>query len=177
MPADPLVQTTDLTAFKDGDPQAAIDRATDEVRGKLGWHVAPPLTETVELRFPARKGRALLFLPSLHVTAVAAVRVDGAALAADEFAWRPTGRLELFGCYEADAVVEVDLTHGYAEVPSDLAGLVLALAARSQDDPKGNLAQIGRGPFSEQYNTGGVAGFNPKTEADVIARYRIPRSR
>lgn len=179
MSVGPLAETTDLDALLAGDAQAAIDRATSDVRGRCGWHVAPSLTETITVRAPFKGGRAVLFLPSLLVTAVDAVRVDGVTLDVNDYAWDETGRLALTGGgpFARDCVVEVDLTHGYATVPEDLQGLVLSLAARSKDDPKGNLVQVARGPFSEQYNPGGVAGFNPKAEADVIARYRIPRSR
>lgn len=170
-PSDNLVTTTELTDFQSGDAQSAIDRATADVRGECGWHIAPSRTETLKVR---ANGRTTILLPTLRVTDVAAVRVDGVALASEDFSCTPSGILARTSgprVWTAGATVEVDLTHGYATTPEDLAGVVLARATRSQADPRGDIVRVQKGPFSEQYDRGDAA------EAAVVDRYRIVRSR
>ena len=176
MSVGPIADTTALEAYRNGDPQKALDDATADVRSLCGWHVAPALTETIRVG-PVPGGYR--FLPSLHITEITAVRVDGVAVDLADVTWTRSGSIYVKGSRDwgDERVLEVDLTHGYDPVPADLAGVVMARAARKIGDPAGNLAARTRGPFAEQYNTGGVAGFNPSVESDVIARYRIPRSR
>lgn len=176
MPAGEMVSTTDLESFKSGDEQHALDAATQSVRDYCGWHVGPSVSEVLTV-----KGRGLVtvFLPSLHVTDVASVTVDGTLLEPDEYTWTPVGLLTRVNgpCFALGARIDVELTHGHDPVPSSVAEVVMARATRRLGDAGGNIAQVSKGPFSTQYNTGGVAGFDPKTERDALDPYRIPRSR
>lgn len=171
----PMIDVAALDKFRQGDAQTAIDAATRSVRDFCGWHVGPSLTETVTVR---GDGTASVWLPSMKVTTVASVLVDGAALLPGDFEWLECGLLtRTYGWFNYGARIDVDLTHGHDPVPESVTEVVMARATRLAGDPGGNVAAVAKGPFSTQYNTGGVAGFDPKTERDKLLPYRIPRSR
>ena len=171
----PIVTSTDLEAFQGGDVDALLDQANAVVRGYCGWHVAPVVTQTVTL---VGSRNPLLALPSLNVTAVSSVTVDGVAVDVDAYTWSAIGVLRRVDCWwngfasttGGQSAVEVTFTHGYDSVP-DLARVILALANRMQDNPK-SATRVQAGPFAEQYGAAG-SGFT-LDELAVLRRYRIP---
>ncbi len=177
MATDPIVTTTDLTAYQGGDAQSLIDQATALVRRYCGWHVTPSMSETITLD---GSGVGMQILPSLHVTGITSVTYDGTLLSATDYAWSPNGVIEYVaaGLYFAGVSrwstglgkVVVVFTHGYTDAP-DLAGVILARATRAQKDPKGNLSSWTRGPFSENYQ--GASSEFTKDERDTLDRYRL----
>jgi hypothetical protein len=176
MVAGPIVDTDDLTAYQEGDPQSLINQATSDVRGYCHWHVTPSIAETLTLD---GSGTGTLILPSLHVAAVTSVTYDGVLLAADDYTWSPIGVIELAprGPYFAGVCrwssglgrVVVVMTHGFDEAP-DLAGVILARASRSQGNPNA-ATRTQMGPFAEQYETS--SGFTAD-ETSILDRYRLP---
>jgi hypothetical protein len=144
------------------------------VRSYCRWHIAPARTETLTL--PAGEGVALL-LPSLMVTAVASVTVDGTALTADEYTWTEAGVLKhSTNIRWGSGTVVVEFTHGYAEAPPDVTAIVQSVAQRAVDNP-GSLVRKQVGPFGDTYSQ---TGFNQSlplalldAEKDVLAAYRL----
>lgn len=133
--------------------------AAAQVRGICGWHIAPSLTETVKLPWE-RRGRYVL--PSLRVTAVTSVTVNGTAVAFD---WSPNGQLQIaptfgsFGLPSANGPglwtgglrgVAVTFTHGYAVCPDDVRQVVLSRAGRLGSERVRSEARTS-GPYS--FNT------------------------
>ena len=111
-------------------PQATIDAVVQQVRARCEWHIAPEVTETLTLD---ARGADYIMLPSLRVVEVTAVRVwDDAARAlvpatgwSLRTGWSANGMLYRPGGWpDAFRAVEVDLRHGYAEAPADLAKMV-----------------------------------------------------
>lgn len=164
---EPLATPGELTEREQGDPAAAVEAATGEIRGACGWHIAPSLTETLTSK--ATGVSLTLFLRSLYLTAVTEVRdPEGAVVDPDLYEWSPAGFLTyLAGVWPAGRY-DVDVVHGHEAVPHDLRNAVLELAARLRVDPTMNLASKMRGPFSEQYRDDGMANV-----VRVVGRYRL----
>lgn len=133
--ANTLVDPADLADYP-GAPftQAVVDSAVAALRGDCGWHIAPVLTETVTVDGSDTR---LLFVPTLKLVSVSAVRdVTGAAPIALT-GWRKSGagmlsRAAGWPCgFDA---VEVDLVHGYAETPAELLPAVAYYCQAQRND-------------------------------------------
>ena len=144
-----LADAAALETYRSGDPTLLVGIAEGAVRRFCGWHIAPSITETVTLDSP---GTNTLLLPSMHVTAVSAVRgitMDDPAgysmglygegnygdppVVLDGWRTNPSARFRS-GILEHSpyrwpmGIVEVDFTHGYDTVPAEVQGVVLDLA-------------------------------------------------
>jgi hypothetical protein len=167
--ANTLVAPADLADFPGAPFSAAlVDAAVSAVRGEVGWHIAPAVTETVVVE---SVGGPHLFLPTLQLTAVTAVRdvTDETTAAVAVTGWRShkTPRFTagvLFRPSGWYGVYEVDLTHGYAACPDDLKP-ALAEHARTIRIG-GRVSQQATGPHSIAFDSEGAA--------DPVAKYRIP---
>lgn len=152
----------------DADPTAGA-QALAAIQAYCGWHVAPSRSETLVLD---GSGATVQLLPSLHVTEITAVtdyttEVDVAELewSAAGFmrhpSWLWTGRLR---------GVSVTLTHGFAAMPDDLAGVILSLSAITI----GSGSQTA-GPFTITAASQGTGPFAiGEYEMSVLDKYRIP---
>lgn len=130
MPTSPLTPTG--LADYPGAPftQSKIDSAVALVRRVAGWHIAPVVTETLTL--DSEGGRTLL-LPSLRVTSVTEVRDVSSSTPRVLTDWRlsSSGMLSRPGGWpEGFSTVEVDLSHGYDEWPSELLRVVAEATQR-----------------------------------------------
>lgn len=120
----PLLGPVDLTGFP-GAPFSAevIAAVAEQIRSICGWHVAPTLSETLTVD---SDGERTLFLPSLRVVEVTAVRDltdPNNPKTIDGWTWSEDGMLtRKHGGYwpEGLRALEVDITHGYETCPSDL---------------------------------------------------------
>lgn len=172
MPTDPIVDLAALELFQSGDAQSALDAATATVRAYCGWHVTPSVTEDLTVQ-PVQYATQI-FLPSLHITDVAAVTLDGIDLVADDYRWTPNGVLtRVDGAYwwpylsEPAQVATVTLTHGYEDAP-DVAQVVMALATRLQSAVGGaRIRQVGQVVYDNPTTDG------EKDEKAVLDKYRI----
>src|SRR6188768_527783 len=93
-----------------------IEQAEQAVHDFCGWHIAPSRTETVTLSGTATRN---LLLPSLHVTAVTSVTVDGVPqVEGVDYDVHSEGYLTRRnrGWWVGDVIV-VTFTHGYAIPP------------------------------------------------------------
>lgn len=140
--------------------------ATGAVRSYCGW-VISSTTETFTLD---GDGGGLLFLPSLHVRDVTAVRVAGEEQTG--YAWSVNGTVEALGCWKRGRRnVEVDAVHGYEQVPGDVVDVVLAVALRGALNPAGTVSESFAGATSSWAH----AGFGLTTvERATLDPYRIP---
>lgn len=132
----PFATATELDS-RSTDKDQAIRQASGLVRSLVRWHVFPSLSETFRLD---GSGSDTLLLPTLRLTDVTQVRNDGTVV---DVTWSRTGvvRRSAGRFTTKQGGVEVDVAHGYAQVPVDLADVVMALAERILDDPtlaKGN---------------------------------------
>lgn len=177
MTSSPVVIPGDLEAYQAGDPQLLIDQATADVRRYCHWHVTPSITEIVTLD---GTGNGTQILPSLHVATVTSVTYDGTLLTPlVDYTWSPIGVIEyaprspyFAGIYywsRKVGNVVVEMTHGYDDAP-DLAGVIMALASRSQGNPN-RLIRTQAGPFADQYEVGSGC---TAAELATLDRYRLP---
>lgn len=150
------------------DPEAWAD-ALDAIRVHCGWHVAPSAAMT--LRVDGRGGRVLL-LPSLHVTRVVEVRVDGVVTSA--YRWSEGGMLERTGGVWPVGFgrIEVDLEHGFDDLPRPVSRIARSLTSAAATN---GLGQVATGPFTISapvgYEGGGVGLTS--VQAAVLAPYVI----
>lgn len=142
------------------------------VRTYCGWHIAPSRTENVTL---SASNTSLLLLPSLHVTALSAVTEDGTSVAVDDYEWSPAGVITRTSAWSTTPIV-VSLTHGYASVPAEVAGVVVAVAQRAVDNPSSRTRrQVG--PFADSYSQ--VGDETPAlvlldAEKSALSHYKLP---
>jgi|SRR5690625_82233 len=160
---DDLVEVGDLEGFPGAPfPPAVVRAAGGAVRAEAGWHIAPEITETVEV---VTGGARVALLRSLHVVEVTEVRdLDGEVLDG----WRvnkATGVLTRRHGRWPDVIV-VDLTHGYVECPPELLPVV---AERAQRGKAGLVRQENVGArsvsFAQHYDSSNVG---------TLARYTLP---
>lgn len=151
-------------------------QAEQLVRSYCGWHIAPSRADQVVT--VSGTGSSIVMLPSMYVTAVASVVVDGYTLVeGTDYVVHREGFLELSSpdwtsryTYLPGTVV-VTFTHGYAAPPDDVVAVVQAVASRSVDSP-GSVTQVGQ----VRYATGsdGAGGALTSWERDALGTYRLP---
>jgi hypothetical protein len=170
-----IVDATDLAVYLAGTPESIVRQVQATIRSFCGWHVAPELEEELTL-----DGRGLnhLWLPTLKVKAIASVTDEGNALTSDDFDWSESGYLERrTGTWSTrPRQIVVELTHGYAEIPDDLIGAAVAIAARASSSPSGSVREQ-TGPFARDFGqVNGVAGGIAllEQEKDILSRYKLP---
>ena len=165
--APPLLSSDDLELFQASDPDWFLNAAGEIVRGFCQWHVAPSITvtETVPIQ-----PDGTITLPSLYLTGVATVSIDG--IDVDPATYTPhlagyISRLSTQQPYfeyplwplESDRpfreypsavqyFADVTYTHGYPELPVQVAAVGYALCERAMEMPAGLATQISAGPQS-----------------------------
>lgn len=123
---EPLVLAEDLDGFK-GAPfkPETVNAASAQIRRICGWHIAPTIEETLVLD---HDGGPVLYLPSLKVIDVVAVKDHRTGRDLSRWHWSGAGMIE--GQFPRGfRSVEVTIEHGYAECPADLLPVV---ASRTQ---------------------------------------------
>ena len=119
----PLV---DATALPGGPSQDDLDIMASDIRAYCGWHIAPVITQTITLD---SDGAEAIILPTLMLRDVTAVRYwNGTAMVAMTGWNARTGwseeRCSIFhpgGFPRGRRALEVDIQHGYDDVPPELA--------------------------------------------------------
>lgn len=159
----PLVFLSDLAEFQQRPPfsEMQAQAAGESVRADCGWHIAPSVTETVTLDCD---GGRVLFLPTLHLTAVAEVRDLTGSTPSVLTGWRMSraGMLSRAAGWPVGfGAVEVDFTHGYDQCPAELLPVIA-------DRTRRRVAQESLGSRSVSYV--------PESDslAAAVARYRLP---
>lgn len=132
------------------DEDERLLQAEAEVRDYCGWHIAPSREQTVTFAWPT--GRRLM-LPSLYVTEVSSLTVDGVAQVEDvDFRVHQYGYIDRLG-YDArwsGEVVSVTFTHGYTTPPASVTKAVQALA-QGAISTNGVVTRKTVGPFTDVY--------------------------
>lgn len=147
-------------------------RAEAEVTSYCGWHIAPPVRETVTLNGDES---GVVLLPTLRLTELHSLTVDGSAIDVNGSAvqWSAAGVMR---CPASDGRlrgVVVDMTHGHDEWPLPVISVIERLAARAQD-AQGALVQVGQVRLAT--GSDGLPAGGTLTEVDrlILARYRVP---
>lgn len=157
----PAELVTSLTVTDDD----LLMQAEQQVRDYCGWHIAPERTETLTLD---GSGTSAMLLPTLRLTDLTAVTEDGVDVDLDTLEWSAAGIIRRWCAWTCRfRGVAVSITHGYEEVPADVAGVVRDIATRAKSS--GGLKSQTIGPFSETYETDLLS-----TERAVLDRYKLP---
>jgi hypothetical protein len=163
-----FAEPSDLDDYRSGDDAAALRQAQGRIRRYCGWHIAPEVTETITLD---GTGSSSLWLPSLYVTDIASITVEGVLESADNYDWSANGyvnaRYGTWSCRPRQIVVE--LTHGYADIPDELVEVAVAMAARGTASPGGPKRQT-VGPFSVEWDIPGPL----QHERDILDLFKLP---
>lgn len=171
-----FAEVSDLEDYRAGDPATLVRQAQGAIRRYCGWHVAPEVSETLVLN---GNGSQSLWLPSLYVTDIASITDCGDVVDVDDYDWSVNGFVQRrYGCWTFRArQIEVELTHGYDDIPDELIGAAMSIAARAASSPSGAVQET-TGPFSVRYATtaegasGGVALL--QHEKAILDRFKLP---
>lgn len=139
-----------LTGHDDADESrvtALLAQASKRVRKHCGWHIYPQL-ENDSLAVDG-SGSALIDLPTLYIADVASVVEDGVTLVEGvHYEWADYGCLTRLDGKEwttRKRGVVVTLTHGYAEVPDDVEGIVCEMVAAALESSFATQSESGEG--------------------------------
>jgi hypothetical protein len=158
-----------------GDPPDNLDTlvevASGVVRNYCEWSISE---ETVTARVFDADGSRLLLLPTLHLTDVDEVLIDGTEVT--DFSWSEMGALCRQGRWPVGfRRVTVTFTHGYAEVPAEIQAIVFGLAQRGATVTPG-LRTRTVGAVTYQYADGASGSALDVAEKSVLDRYALPPS-
>lgn len=163
----PLLYPTDLNGlpgapFSDEVTAAAAERVRDE----CGWHIAPVVTETVEVSV---KESGVIVLPTRRLVNVTAIRdvtdTTPVALTLSDWRWKANGVMKCSAWSRGCRDLEVDISHGYDTCPSGLLGRAADLARRSGRGSDVRSEQVG----SVAYSYAGSGGDDA-----ALSKYALP---
>lgn len=158
------------------DIQRALQEATDEIRDRARWHIAPVRRE---VRRTTARG-TLVALRTLHLVELHTVLNAGSPVPIPAIEYSDLedtdGLLFYRGWSQRRGDVTLEFSHGHETVPAALKGLCLQMAARSLGAPMGQVreASLAASITHSQaaFNVAGGAVIMAHEEA-VIAPYRI----
>jgi hypothetical protein len=132
----------DLDDYQAKDPNQALDAALALVRAHCGWHIAPSVSETVNVWSP---DGCAVFLQTLNLTAITTIVQDSVTLASSSYIFETYGTVRTVpGSYFSKLTrLAVTFVHGYTELPDDVKNVVLGLAQRSISDTRGLVPGMG----------------------------------
>jgi hypothetical protein len=167
-PLPPLATPADLAALGvTGDPDdlnRLLDAASAAARAWCGWSISAQTA--VDL--PGRYAGKVVTLPTLWLTALHTVTVDGTAEGSLP-GWLESGLLQLQVNAWAKVVANVD--HGYDPIPADVSMAVAGMVSRVQSAPAG-VSSERVGMWSVSYAAAALT-VDPQA-AMGLAPYRLP---
>ena len=164
-------------AVSESDPrvQPLIDAVTAAVRRWCGWHVSPSVDDVMVL--DGEGGRSLT-LPTLHVTEVKGLVVDGSTIDPVDFDWSESGQIMLRCGQFPDRYrsVRVTVRHGFDSV-SDVTQVVQQVAANAVSSALGATREQAGGvsitwALTAPNVSGGVSLLARDLES--LSAYRLP---
>lgn len=134
-----------LAAYNSKTPLQALEAALATVQTFCEWHVAPAVTTSLDLWSP--DGSAL-FVPTLYLTAVNTITQDSVSILTSNVTFERHGTIQCVpGKYFSKlSKVTVNVTHGYAALPTDVKDVVLKVAQRMLTDTRGLVPRVTGGP-------------------------------
>lgn len=151
-----LLAQPDFARFQAKDPEWFLDAVAETIVGQCGWHIAPSV---VELDVESRVGnKGIVMLPSLFVTSVEALRLNGSVVDPALYTMHRAGFIEFSGFRKPprNCTVSVDFTHGYATTPKAVAEVGFELAATALEKASGVVTDMTRGPTRLTFKEFGV---------------------
>lgn len=135
---DPLITAGDLDDYLQRPvppPLAAlaVAGASGIVRSHCRWNISRE--EAVTFKVDG-SGTTVLSLPTLHITDVTAVTVDGETVDLDDVYWLSRGQLHREQGWPRWARADVECDSGYTDIPDVIKIVALSLAARYIGNPQ-----------------------------------------
>lgn len=156
--------------------QAVLDAASNSIRSYCHWHISPSLT----CSWRGDADGCIVQLPTMNVTSIHSVIVNGVELAESDYAWRDSGLIRLARPVHDDwgRPVAVEFEAG---CDSDaVAAIVTQVAVNNLVAPAGVLREAA-GEVSITYNqtavgvTGGVRLM--ASDRTLLSSFRLPPTR
>jgi hypothetical protein len=159
-----LLNVADLTSYLGSDQNWYLIAAGETVRWDIcQWHVYPSITVTETI--PIQPDGTIM-LPSLYVTGVESVAVNGLTQDPSTYEWFQAGYIKRFHKdffqwplwpLESDQPFRdypsplarhatVTYTHGYSTIPAAVNAVALELAARAIEQPASVATELSAGP-------------------------------
>jgi hypothetical protein len=154
--------------------EQARAQAEAEVRAYCGWHIFPAKTEDLVVD---GSHATVQMLPTLRLTAVHGVEVDGTAVDLGTVEWSVAGFLRRDAAWTSRLRgVVVSVTHGYDAWPPDVEAVLTRMAAQAVEtsDASQLLAQVGQVRYAVGPDGLRNVGLMSTADAWVLDRYRLP---
>lgn len=168
-----LLSQQDFGKFQSKDPEWFLDAVASTITNFCHWHIAPTLAKTnVVVRV---EGKGIVLLPSLHVTSVQALRLNGNVVDPTLYQVHTEGWLEFRGFIKPprNCSVSVDFTHGYTTTPKVVAEVGFELAATVLEKASGVVTDLTRGPTMMKFKEFGIV-LSPGQE-ERLQPFRLRR--
>lgn len=159
----------------DGRIPAALAAAQNAVRNYVGWHLAPSMG--CEFQADSVDTGRIVQLPSRYVTSVESVTVNGQLLQPWDYALKPFGLLYLLRRPVRSGWndITVRYTAGLAEVPGEVASLIVSLASHALSTRYGVQSETAGGvsiSYNATWMNAGATAL-PSNERDTLAPYKL----
>lgn len=177
MAADYLADPADLAVWlgkPEDDPKLlrALGAASSRFRGAVRHPITQVAGDAVTLD---GNGRVSILLPAIPVTAVGEVLLDGEPLIeGTDFSWSADGFLRRLGglCWpDTLRCLQVTFDHGFAQVPEDIAEVVID-QARSMYTLRPGVQTIQAGGESVTFGAQAAIGVTSQWSA-AVAKYQL----
>lgn len=168
-----LLSTTDFNKFQAKDTQWFLDSVAETITDHCQWNIAPSLAIT---DYVARVGgKGIVLLPSLHLTSVEALRLNGNVVDPAMYDVHVEGWVEFKGFLKPprNLSVTVDFTTGYDETPKAVAEVGFELAATVLEKAAGIVTDLTRGPTQMKFKEFGIV-LSPGQE-ERLQPFRLRR--
>lgn len=166
-----MVDPDDLSDFAGSPfPPSLVLAASSSIRSEAEWHIAPEITETIELN---SRGGSLLMLPTMRLGSVVSVVDTSNDTPVPIEDWRMTKSGMLYrrsGWPRGFATVSATITHGYPKCPAALWSVLADRAGAAARNVA--VTQESAGTQSISYSSAAeyLASLN---ESPVVARFKI----
>lgn len=183
---DPLLSAAAFTAATGSTVTAGVlAMASGVVRSYCGWAISQESNVSVTLDCD---GGFFVFLPSLYVTAVASVVINGTddsgaaypTPLATDWDWRTDGRLtwlrDVYGWPSGGQRLTVTYSGGYATIPDEVQAVTMSVAERLSQSSviQSQLANVGGIQTNTTYAQAVTAGTGlTDAEKAVLSRHRL----
>lgn len=168
-----LLTTTNFARFQAKDPDWFLDAVAETITDHCQWNIAPPAVIT---DYVARVGgKGIVLLPSLHLTSVVELRLNGTVVDPVAYTVHVEGWLQFNGFLKPhrNLSVSVDFISGFDETPKAVAEVGFELAATVLEKASGIVTDLTRGPTQMTFKEFGIV-LSPGQE-ERLQPFRLRR--
>jgi hypothetical protein len=151
-----LLSVDDFAKFQAKDQQWFLDAVASTIEEFCHWHIAPSVVRT-NVVLPVG-GKGIVLLPSLYVTSVEALRLNGNVVDPSFYTVHREGWIQFNGFLKPprNCSVSVDFTHGYTTTPNVVSEVGFELAATVLEKASGVVTDLTRGPTMMKFKEFGI---------------------